>query len=377
MLNTKKLMSGGLSNLRIIFIVLCLLPSIAHAGISVTTANSSPNASVSYNFHLQPGEKKSDSVIITNIGQENITVNLYGADAISTGQNSFAAKDSSNDQYTIGKWITFDKNSITLKPQEKQTVPFTIEIPQKTTPGIFAGAIAASIVNQQIAQETPIGVITHSRTIIPVYVNIPGQEIYSYDWQDFSYLQTAQPHFHVTVKNTGNTVIAIDGSIIISNAGSPDQILQTIPVETTNIYQGDSSTINAYFNQSLASGITNNLTTEAKINISKIDVITNSKTDTKELTKSINFQINRFYLIYLPLLVLLGIIGVIVILFIHNKTIKKNAVRYKVAANDTLDSISKKQNVNWKKIVQINKLKPPYALKLGTEILIPQNHKNK
>jgi len=45
---------------------------------------------------------------------------------------------------------------------------------------------------------------------------------------------------------------------------------------------------------------------------------------------------------------------------------------YKVEAGDTLFSIGQKFGIDWHEIASVNKLKEPYTLKIGQELIIPK-----
>jgi len=55
----------------------------------------------------------------------------------------------------------------------------------------------------------------------------------------------------------------------------------------------------------------------------------------------------------------------------NNQEKKANSQIYKVESGDTLYSIGLKFNIDWHKIASVNKLKEPYNLTVGQELIIP------
>jgi len=360
-------------------ILFSLTPLIANAGYSIRNSNPSvPGQGNIFNFTMQPGDKQQGTVKVINLTSNPTDIMFYGADAVSSTV-SFSASSYNDKQNTIGKWLIFNPNTITLQPRETRDIPFTIQLPASTPPGIYAGAIAASSLPQGTsnAQNNTMGINVLTRIILKVYVTVPGTATFSYEWKDFSFLEDRNPYLNLTLKNKGNTVINVEGNINIYNNGTTSQPIATIPIELSQIYQGDTITIKKLFDTTLASNIFNNFTAVAKINIGKLDVISGKNTENNTLTKETSFSLNKIYLLFGGGAILLLIILVIAFIIIRKRSIIKNATRYTVRANDTLDLISKQTGASWKAIAGLNKLKPPYGLKAGKIILIPKTRNKK
>ncbi len=89
-----------------------------------------------------------------------------------------------------------------------------------------------------------------------------------------------------------------------------------------------------------------------------------------ELTKEIRAVALPWYF---P--VILGRIILLIILLLVWKVIrarqeKKKLKEYRVEIGETIESVAQKFGMNWKKLVKINKIKPPYSLKEGQKIFI-------
>lgn len=49
----------------------------------------------------------------------------------------------------------------------------------------------------------------------------------------------------------------------------------------------------------------------------------------------------------------------------------KSSGTYVVKSGDTLSSIADSLNLDWKELAELNKVEPPYALKVGQELKLP------
>ena len=373
--NHKNLSVIGLKIL-IPVILFSLTPLLANAGFSIRNDHPTIPKSSGYDFTMQPGDKQSSTVTVGNTGSNPIDITFYGSDAFSSGDIPFTAKGLNEQQYAVGKWLVFNPNTITIQPGEKKEVPFTIQVPQNTPPGVYAGAVAASTrANNSNTTGNAMGVTTMARTILPVFISIPGTQSYAYQWKDFTFTGNDQPYFYLTFTNKGNTIISISGSISVYNNGTKNKSVDTIQIEKALIYKGESIQIKEPFDKSLASNVLNSFNAVANIHINKYDVATGQYTNPDSLTKEISFSLNNTFVLYLAGVILIIILLAIIGIMIKKYIIKKNATRYTVQTNDTLDSICKKTGSNWKTVVSLNKIKPPYGLKAGKVILIPKSHK--
>jgi len=346
-------------------------------GIQTTIASYSiiPNLEAQREFHeqLKPEETKTEEVKIKNNNKTPLKINLYSVDATHSNQGTFALKAKYQDQLHIGKWIKFENNPYTIPPNTEITIPFTIQIPKNTPPGAYAGGIAAEAITDNNTHTT---VSISTRQIIKLFINIPGKITTKYTWENFKYIpptkENKYPQFSFSIKNEGNSIIIIEPTITIKGFPFPKTNKITMP-QITLQPKSELKNIQARWNDYPSWGIYN---ATATITISKLDIATNKKTQTKILTKNI-YPINRTptsIIIFLALL----ITGLITF-FIYNKINQQNLIKickpYKVQENETLITIAKKYNVKWKRLAKINKIKPPYTLKEGKKIQVPIKHK--
>lgn len=107
----------------------------------------------------------------------------------------------------------------------------------------------------------------------------------------------------------------------------------------------------------------------------EFNLITNEKTPLGEVNKNIQLIIIPWNYIILILFIVLALITYFKVKKYRLKKIIKNSVNYMVQNTDTITTLAKQSNVNWKTLVKINKLNPPYEIKSGQTILLPNRKK--
>lgn len=325
-----------------------------------------------FNFELNPGETAQGTFTIDNNNNNKVSLKLYGADAVPSGTATFAAKSDTDKQLTMGKWINFPENAIDLNPDEKRDITFQVIIPDKTPPGTYAGAVAIATAKPAETPKTGgIGLMTSQRNIFAVYVKVPGVETHSFEWRNFSFGSKENPLFRISLKNTGNTLVSANGKITIFDAVNNKEI-HTQEIKNTILYQGDETTLQVPFDKKLAGGIVNKYKAVATLDFSKVDIVTGKNAAPQTLTKEVSFEIDHFESIYIALTAIIVLLAVIIVTAMRKRKMRANAKQYTVGENENIESIAEKENISWKKIARLNRLKQPYFLKSGTIILIPQ-----
>jgi Bacterial protein of unknown function (DUF916) len=115
--------------------------ALAPAGSNDTDgANNRPNLS----YDGQPGEVIQDAVTLFNLGNEQLTFDVYSTDAFNNASGAFDLLAGDAVPLDIGTWVTFAQDVVTVAPDRAVTIPITITIPQDATPGDHTGGILAA-----------------------------------------------------------------------------------------------------------------------------------------------------------------------------------------------------------------------------------------
>lgn len=369
------------------FAVALSLNTAAAQNFSVRTSNAE---SWQFIYDTDPGNTFEEKIFVKNNGTEKMTLTLYGADGVITQQGSFSAKTPDQPQFNVGKWIHMETSSVELEPDEEKEVNVTIEIPKDTPGGVYAGAISVSSSGDKTEGDgSGYGLVTVARVLIPVKISLSGEKIHKLDWEDFTYnFQNDATHqFNVKFKNSGNTSIMLDGQIqIFQKDANGNLIVPAAPAEGTqqteknenknimsikelNLLPGDELDLPFAWKDKPFMG---EFTAKANITYSEIDILTGEKTNTQTLEKAVEFSVFPYKLVKNAAMILALIVLLVIAKIVYDTIQRKNTRTYVVQANETLEIIAGKIGTRWKLIAKINNLKPPYSLKEGQNILVPQ-----
>ncbi len=105
-----------------------------------------------FDYVLRPGLELTDSVTVTNKTAQELSFNVYAANAFNTENGTFSARSRSDPKEGLAAWIDLDVDQLTLAPGTSAEVPFTIVVPVDAEPGDLAAGIVAE--NVAVATET-------------------------------------------------------------------------------------------------------------------------------------------------------------------------------------------------------------------------------
>ena len=84
----------------LITILLLILPEQSLAGISLIPANQGQRQ---FSFEVKAGEQEQAKLLLNNLGDEDVSIHLYGADGTQSNQGTFALTTLDTEQKNIGK----------------------------------------------------------------------------------------------------------------------------------------------------------------------------------------------------------------------------------------------------------------------------------
>lgn len=122
-------------------------------------------------YKLTPGASVENGVVIQNKNPEPISVELYAVDATTTSDGAFTLKNEGEIE-DAGGWIRLSKRKVRVSGNSKETVPFTLKVPVRATPGDHVAGIAVIPGDAGTRIETGLKVI--NRVGIRFYINVEG-----------------------------------------------------------------------------------------------------------------------------------------------------------------------------------------------------------
>ncbi|MHC0433408.1 WxL protein peptidoglycan domain-containing protein [Streptomyces sp. O3] len=167
-----------------------------------------------FRMKADPGTTIKDKVTVSNLAKEPVTFLVYGTDAYNTPRDGgFAVREKTERQRSVGLWTRLERTEVTIPGGGKATIPFTVTIPRKATPGDHPGAIVA--LDKRVAQAEGTGVGIRQAVGARVYLRVNGERSPGLDVKDvrFDYAVPLVPGLgksatvSYTLVNSGNTLL--------------------------------------------------------------------------------------------------------------------------------------------------------------------------
>ncbi len=358
------------------------LPAMAAAEVTLTVKNPDPYTGNQswFVYNRNPGDTIEDIAVVKNFGDEPALVQIYPVDAAASPSGSFILKFAHEDQNGIGDWTTVDKKELLIQPDERIDLPFKITIPKELSPGTYIGGIVIEYGPNAPQGQSPActpkdtcgqsSVSVKTRIGSRIYLTIPGQAMENVDLTDFSYFTsiTGQPRFKFTIVNSGNVVYQPQADITVRDSAGNIYDSFVKPLGTSM----PKSTIEPVITWDKARPLLANFTATATVTFPKRFLVAGEQQlHGAAVTKTTSFLIIPWdYIFYASLLALIAF-SLYALSSIRMKKALAGCEDYMVKENDNLISIAADKKISWRKLAKINKLKPPYILKIGTTIHVP------
>ena len=328
-----------------------------------------PKTSSIFIYTLNPGETKEDGVLVINNTQEAKTLMIYSADSTPPTGGAFACRQMKEEKKDAGKWIKLEKSEVTLEPIKSEIIPFTVTVPQDTESGEYNGCIC--IQEKKPSKEQEGGIRIATRMAIRVAVTVPGEFVKKLVISDFKISPNPTGGYFTTpyLKNEGN--VSIDADVQLITRYIFGLKLKEINSPRT-IFRGETGSWNYELEQPFLGGW---YRTSLTVNY--------EGTNGKEILKgpTITFFSKPTKTGQIIDLCIFSILLVAIFLFWlskrRKKWIKKDWIKYEIQPGDNLKSLAEKFEVSWKILAKVNKLKPPYELKIDEKIKVPPKSQTK
>lgn len=368
-----------------LIIVLCavalFVPIAAEAqntgGIGGRVAQSdsdNPRAHSIFIYELKHGETTRDQLLVLNQTDKQQDIIIGSVDAIASATGEFACREEVEPKQGSGSWVNLSTDRITLAAESEALVDFTVTVPEKADVGEHNSCLTVRQADDE-GEDAGGGIQIYTRQAVRMITTIPGELHREVSLKDFSARQAATGEaYSLSVSNKGNVSVDVDMQIILRSAfgrevaatGGEYPILpdETMHKEFTSSHRPMlggwySATPSIRYDTRLGAFGTQ---TEGA----------DYKTITGETVGVFLWPTLSGWATIVGAVTSL-VVGFI-LLFSHlreKELLRKNARPYRVKPRDTLQSVSKKADANWRDVVTLNKLKAPYSLTSGEEILLP------
>jgi hypothetical protein len=360
--------------------LLCLLTSaqlaLAEGGVGGYPLNPLDATNKSwFMYNLGLGESYNDILVVKNDSTKEWLVDIYPADSMPSSGGGFALKQKSEKMSEMGTWIKLSKSEVFLKPGESTQIPFTITIPSDANIGETAGAILFErrdpVTSKAAVDKQEGGIKLSIRTGARIYNTVPGEIIQKLTLKDFdiSFKQkdngTKYYLIHTNTENAGNVSTNVKYAFTITNTLNGEELKKE---ENQFLILRDTTFENNY---ELA-----DFPKFGKLAV-KLSAYIQLKDGSEKLLESreASIWVIPYTEIFLTLLALAAVAGY----FFWNKKrySGKGWVKYSVKAGENIMGVAAKHAIDWKLLAKTNRLKSPYTLAKGMEILVPGKGKKK
>jgi len=335
---------------------------------------------------MKPGDVLEDAVYIVNDTEENKDIIIYPADATPSSDGGFALKQKIEEMTGVGSWIKLSQYEFSMKPREAVLVNVTIAVPNDPTldVGEHSGAILAQEKPKEDAEtQAQGGIILTTRVGARVYITLPGEVKKEVVMSSFNYTATKIRSYNIPlIGEKLSRLLKIPGvyafSVGFENKGNTSNDVKIKLIAKDDLFHKNDSVTESSQKVGRETEALNNFEWKVPLfgkysfssSITYNDIANEEKTLESEV---ITLWIIPYDLIAGIVLILLAIIVIIVIRKI--KYSGKNWLNHKVSSKETLQSIAEIYGIRWQKLAKVNKMSAPYALQVGSVILVPPRKK--
>lgn len=323
-----------------------------------------------FSYELELGAEIKDAITVVNSSDTQKTILVYPADGMSNNDGSFALKQKAETMMGVGNWIILEKSEVTIPPKGKETVPFTVKVPNE---GVDVGEHSGGILIQAKEEERggQGGVTLSMRVGIRMYIKIPGEVIEKIKYESFSGKPIKFREYFLGGKNLYFVKIPTSYEFLAKykNEGNVSSSIKTVLI-VKDVFNSKEERFEKSKKIARDASGHSNFEWEnprfGKFEI-KAEVYLEEKLVATSETLSVWI---------IPWDIVAGIMLLImsfVLIFISRKISRssKGWGEYKVKKGETIVEIAAKNSVNWEKLAKVNNLKAPYYLAPGSIILLP------
>lgn len=169
-------------------------------------------------YAVAPGSVVEDSLVVTNHGDHETTLQVYAADAFTTAQGALDLRRTDERSTGVGAWTVVGTREVVVPAGRSVEVPFTLTVPADAEPGDHAGGVVTSLLSTRadgVGVDRRLGARVHLRVdgdVVPAAGLGAGAV---FDPRGLGLSGTVD--VEVDVVNTGNARLA--GPVAVTVAG--------------------------------------------------------------------------------------------------------------------------------------------------------------
>lgn len=343
-------------------------------GRTTTVDPENPRTQSIFIYTMNHGDQTRDAILVANRTDEEKTILLSSVDGVVTNTGAYTCRQESEPITGMGAWLKLDKESVTLPAGGEEKVGFTVTVPDNADVGEHNGCIAMQA--DQAPAEATGGVRLYMRQAIRTVATIPGELKRDLTISQFKVGkdETGFPEYLMSVENVGNVSADVDMRIHIKNSFNKEVFATggeypVIPNET----------LTQNFNSNYRPMFGGWLTAEPSIKFDKRLGVFGTQDESAEFEVKQGEPVKFFlwptvagWVVITSVVVIVGsLVGWLILSKRKSKKLRKNLNAHTVKQGDTLESLARTSGYSWKDIAKLNKIRAPYVLTEGQDLLIP------
>ncbi|NLZ24394.1 hypothetical protein GX888_01420 [Candidatus Dojkabacteria bacterium] len=173
---------------------------------------------------LSPDEVYSDEVVFWNLTQSTDTYKVFikGFRQIENHPGTaviLTEEEEANSLYSASKWVTAEKDTLSLEPHKNTKLKYTIKVPKDTTPGEYN--VEIFLISESEFNEKGTATFANLASGVPILIQIGDEYVQNAELLKFitdkKIYEKIDVTFLSTIKNLGNTHIKPSGDIVVTN----------------------------------------------------------------------------------------------------------------------------------------------------------------
>ncbi|CAM3732773.1 WxL protein peptidoglycan domain-containing protein [Kibdelosporangium persicum] len=187
---------------------------------SVTPASATgPDGRVRFDYVVEPGMRYDDHLAVRNLGERELTLDLYASDAVNTGTGGFDVLARDEPSTVVGDWVTVSSPRLVVPARDTVVVPFSIKVPADAEPGDHVGGLVAALTSSGDAPvdvERRVGSRLYVRVAGPIDATVRIESVAPTYRGTLNPAGTGEVDVTYTIVNDGNLRMSLLPSVSLS-----------------------------------------------------------------------------------------------------------------------------------------------------------------
>ena len=220
-------------SISLLLLMLFFAPSFSQSDLSIGIAP------VSQTLKLSPGETYSDEIVYWNTSQTARTYKVFvsGFTQIENQPGTaviLTPEDDAKAPYSASKWVTVEKDTLTLEPNKNVKLKYTITVPKDVTNGEYN--VEIFLISESDFAQSGTAAFANLASGTPILIQIGDEFVENAELLKFitdkDIYEKINVKFLTRLKNIGDTHIKPTGEIVIENIFGKK--VATIPFNKTS-----------------------------------------------------------------------------------------------------------------------------------------------